>query len=69
MEIPLTVHNVDRWLHPTAFYKQIRDLQNAGYSLDFASDKMLEDATFHNGSISIAPKGAKYKVLVIPRLQ
>ena len=49
MEIPLTVHNVDRWLHPTEFYKRIEALQNAGYSLDFASDKMLEQASGHNG--------------------
>jgi len=66
MEIQLAVHNIDRWLHPTPFYKQIKGLQNTGYSLDFASDKMLEQAKFTNGSISIVPNGAKYKVLVIP---
>ncbi len=69
MEIPLTVHNVDRWLHPTEFYKKIVALQNAGYSLDFASDKMLHQASVHDGIISITPRGAKYKVLVIPACQ
>ena len=65
MEIPLTVHNIDRWLHPTTFYRQVKALQNSGYSLDFASDKILEQAKFANGRISVGPQGAKYKVLVI----
>jgi len=66
MEIQLAVHNIDRWLHPTAFYRQVKTLQNAGYSLDFASDRMLHQLKFVNGNISPGSKGAKYKVLVIP---
>jgi hypothetical protein len=66
MEIQLAVHNIDRWLHPTPFYKQVKNLQNAGYSLDFASDRMLQQAKFTDGTISAGNKGAKYKVLVVP---
>lgn len=66
MDMPFKVHDVDKWLHPTSFYKNVVALQNAGYSLDFASDKMLAEATVHNKLISISPKGAKHKVLLIP---
>jgi hypothetical protein len=66
MEIQLAVHNIDRWLHPSPFYNQVKGLLNTGYSLDFASDKILEQAKFVNGSISVVPNGSKYKVLVVP---
>ncbi|MBO9201689.1 MULTISPECIES: glycosyl hydrolase [Niastella] len=66
MDMPLKVHDVDHWLHPTNFYKNVVGLQNAGYSLDFVSDKMLEQASVTNGMISVVPKGAKHKVLVVP---
>ncbi len=45
MDMPLKVHDVDKWLHPTPFYKNVIDLQNKGYSIDFVSDKMLEKST------------------------
>jgi len=66
MDMPLKVHDVDQWLHPTNFYKNVVGLQNAGYSLDFASDKMLEQASVKNGQVSIVPKGAQHKVLLVP---
>jgi hypothetical protein len=66
MDMPLKVHDVDKWLHPTNFYKNVVALQDSGYSLDFASDKMLAEANVNNGLISVTPKGAKHKVLLIP---
>ena len=66
MDMPLKVHDVDKWLHPTNFYKHVVGLQNAGYSLDFASDKMLEQAKVNNGMVSVVAKGAKHKVLLVP---
>jgi hypothetical protein len=66
MDMPLKVHDVDKWLHPTHFYKNVEALQDSGYSLDFASDKMLAEAKVSNGLISISAKGAKHKVLLIP---
>jgi hypothetical protein len=66
MDMPLKVHDVDQWLHPTNFYKNVVGLQNAGYSLDFASDKMLGEASAKNGLVSVAAKGAKHKVLIVP---
>ncbi|WP_207512723.1 glycosyl hydrolase [Longitalea luteola] len=66
MDMPLKVHDVDEWLHPTNFYKQVVSLQKAGYSLDFASDRMLAQAGTKNGIISVHDKGAKHKVLLVP---
>jgi hypothetical protein len=66
MDMPLKVHDVDQWLHPTNFYKNVVGLQNAGYSLDFASDKMLEQAGVKDGMVSVVAKGAKHKVLLVP---
>lgn len=65
-EIPLQVHDIDKWLHPTAFYKQVVNLQQSGYSLDFISDKLLDKAVVKNGMIQTNPAASPYKVLVIP---
>jgi hypothetical protein len=66
MDMPLKVHDIDHWLHPTRFYKNLVGLQNAGYSLDFASDKMLEQAHSQNGQLRVVSKGAPHKVLLVP---
>lgn len=66
MDMPLKVHDIDEWLHPTRFYKDLVGLQNAGYSLDFASDKMLEQAHSLNGELRVVSKGAPHKVLLVP---
>jgi len=66
MDMPLAVGTIDKWLHPSAFYKDVKQLQSLGYSLDFASDRMLAKAITKNGEISINEIGAKHKVLIIP---
>lgn len=66
MDKPLSVHHVDDWLHPTAFYKNLVGLQDDGYSLDFVSDKMLEQAKADGSHFRVSPKGSNYKVLLIP---
>ena len=66
MDMPLRVHDVDVWLHPTSFYKSLMQLQNEGYSLDFASDRMLASATAYGSDVKINSKGASHKVLLIP---
>jgi alpha-L-rhamnosidase len=43
MDMPLQVHSIDRWLHPTAFYKNVKQLQDRGYEVDFVSDKMIQN--------------------------
>ncbi len=66
LDMPLQIHTIDSWLHPSAFYKNVKQLQASGYSLDFASDKMLAKAIIKNGEISINEIGAKHKVLILP---
>jgi len=65
-EIPLQVHTIDEWLHPTPFYKQVVNLQHAGYSLDFVSDQLLDKAIVKDGMIQTSTQASPYKVLVIP---
>ncbi len=67
LDMPLQVHNVDEWLHPSAFYKNLIELQNRGYGIDFVSDKMLAAAMTDNSMLKVSPKGAGYKVLLISR--
>ncbi len=66
MDKPLSVHHVDKWLHPTSFYKNLSSLQSMGYSLDFVSDKMLGQANAANGIFSVSTAGAAHKVLLVP---
>lgn len=41
LDMPFAVHHIKEWLHPTAFYNDVQQLQNAGYEVDFLSDKMI----------------------------
>jgi hypothetical protein len=71
-EITLKVHDIDQWLHPSAFYSQVVNLQKAGYSLDFISDNLLEKASVKEGLISTDNPSSTYhlsspyKVLIVP---
>ncbi|RYY18936.1 MAG: glycoside hydrolase [Chitinophagaceae bacterium] len=67
MDMPFKVHDIDVWLHPTAFYKNLTQLQGRGYSIDFVSDKMLSAAMLHKGGIRVTENGASYKVLLVPQ--
>jgi len=65
MDFAFKVHDINEWLHPTAFYKNLIELQDKGYSLDFVSDKMLNETTVKNGALKVSGAGAVHKVLVI----
>lgn len=41
LDMPLQIHSIDNWLHPTAFYKNVKLLQEKGYEVDFVSDKII----------------------------
>ncbi|GHE48203.1 glycosyl hydrolase [Sphingobacterium griseoflavum] len=62
----LSVHHVDRWLHPTAFYKQSVALQRAGYSFDFVTDAILEQSTVHHEGVVTAANARPYKAVIVP---
>jgi hypothetical protein len=67
LDKPFKVHDIDEWLHPTDFYKSLILLQQAGYSVDFVSDRMIGTSSVSNGILKTSAKGASHKVLVVPR--
>ncbi|GGE46716.1 glycosyl hydrolase family 2 [Pedobacter psychrotolerans] len=66
LDMPLKVHDVDEWLHPTAFYKLAKDLSKVGYAYDFASDRVLNRATTVDHLLQTSENASPYKVLIIP---
>ncbi len=61
LDMPLTVHGIDKWLHPTAFYRNVKQLQAKGYEVDFVSDKMIGKRA------QIAPFSKKLReVIIVP---
>jgi len=66
LDMPLKVHDVDEWLHPTAFYKLAKDLSKSGYAYDFASDRVLSRATTIDHLLQTSENASPYKVLIIP---
>lgn len=68
-DMALKVHDIDKWLHPAPFYKDVTELQTAGYGLDFISDLLLKNATAENGQIRTNPEASPYKVLVLPKAE
>ncbi|RZK54515.1 MAG: glycoside hydrolase, partial [Pedobacter sp.] len=69
LDIALKVHDVDDWLHPTAFYKLATSLSKNGYSFDFASDHLLAQSTVENGLVKTAASASPYKVIIIPQCE
>jgi len=69
LDMALKVHDVDEWLHPTAFYKLAKDLAKSGYSFDFASDRLLKQSTVNKALISTNPAAAPYQVLIVPQCE
>lgn len=67
MEQMIKVHDIDEWLHPSPFYQQVKQLMQQGYSLDFASDKMLQKARAEKGKVMTADSVPAYQVLVVPQ--
>lgn len=67
-DMPLKVHGIDEWLHPTAFYKNVKLLQANGYTMDFVSDKMIGQAYVGNDGLQVTDSGASYKTLIVPSL-
>ncbi|MEP6675457.1 MAG: glycosyl hydrolase [Ferruginibacter sp.] len=65
-DLQLSVHNDTTWLTPTEFNKTATQLQNAGYSTDYVSDKMLMQSQVKNKSIQIVVAASSHKALIIP---
>jgi hypothetical protein len=69
LDMALKVHDVDEWLHPTAFYKLSKELSKSGYSFDFASDRLLKQSTVNKALISTNAAAAPYQVLIVPQCE
>ncbi|WP_448634318.1 glycosyl hydrolase [Pedobacter panaciterrae] len=69
MDMALKVHDVDKWLHPTSFYKLCKQLSKIGYSFDFASDRLLRKTTVNNKLLSTSENGTAYKTLIVPECE
>jgi hypothetical protein len=67
LDMPLGIHQIDNWLCPTTFYKNVSALQGMGYAMDYSSDKMLAEAKVVDGMVKVADNGAAYKVLVVSK--
>jgi len=61
-----TVHDVDKWLQPTDFYKNVKVLQEVGYTFDFISDNLLKNAAVSDGLINTSPNNTPYKTIIVP---
>lgn len=67
-DVTFKVHNVEKWLQPTAMYDNMKKLSKMGYSLDLISDKMIGEATLNNRKIQVSKEASAYQVLIIPEL-
>ncbi|MEI7828971.1 MAG: glycosyl hydrolase [Prolixibacteraceae bacterium] len=64
-DLQFTIHSIDKWLYPTPFCKDVKELMKRGYSLDFVSDRLLNGISVKNGLIT-TKSGSSYRALVIP---
>jgi len=62
----LTVHGIDEWLHPTAFYQESKMLMEKGFGLDFVSDKMIEGLQVDGQRFVVANGSYRSQVLIVP---
>lgn len=65
----ISVHHIDDWLHPTAFYAQTTKLMGQGYSVDFTSDKLIREARVAEGKILTHGEASPAKALLIPQME
>lgn len=64
-DIMLTIHSITEWLYPTPFYRDVKELMQQGYSLDFVSDHLLHDVSVRSGLIT-SKSGSSYRALIVP---
>lgn len=64
----ITVHNIDDWLHPSSFYKESKRLMEAGFSVDFVSDALLDRLDVSDGDL-VAKGGSRSKAILVPALE
>lgn len=63
--VQLKIHSLEEWLLPTNFYKLSTNLIEKGYTIDFISDRFIEEAKVVNGEIQLP--GGTFKSIIIPK--
>jgi hypothetical protein len=66
MEMLLAIHGIEKWLRPTQFYQQAKQLTQKGYTVDFISDTQIAATKTANGMLQTNASASPYKVIVIP---
>jgi len=64
----ISIHDIDRWLHPTPFYQLVTTLRDQGYSFDFVSDELLHSLQVKTGNL-VTAKGSRYQTLIFPPVE
>jgi hypothetical protein len=67
-DLQLTIHSIDKWLYPTPFCKEVKELMKQGYSVDFTSDRLLYGLSVKNGMMT-TKSGSSYRTLIVPACQ
>jgi hypothetical protein len=65
LSLQLAIHDIDRWLHPSAFYKLVTRLGKAGYGFDFVSDNLLKNLRIKDKKLA-TPSGSEYRAVLFP---
>ncbi len=62
--MPFTMHNQDKWLRQSSFYKAAMTMWNRGYTFDAVSDGFLTQTRFEKGKVLLG--GNDYQAIVVP---
>jgi hypothetical protein len=64
LSMPFSVHNQDKWLKQSSFYKAAMTMWNRGYAFDAVSDQFLTKARCDDNKVLLG--GNDYQAIVIP---
>lgn len=65
LDMPFRAHNLNKWLYPTDFYNDAVWLRKKGYTYDYVSDKMIQQARINSTGIQVTEKGNAYKTIIV----
>ena len=60
-----TIHNVEQYLEPHAFFQTAERLWSNGYTFDYLSDAFLREVTAEKGQALVG--GNRYRAILVPR--
>lgn len=66
LDMPLKVHDIDKWLTPSACYQLADELSTSGYAYDFASDRVLMHTKVNGQLLETSATANPYRQLLIP---